>query len=425
DLSSPDFETSFAIFHQRFSTNTQPAWRLAQPFRLLAHNGEINTITGNRRWMRARQGEIRDRLNAGSWFSALEGNVSESASLDNALELLVQEGQGVEDAMFRLVPPVAAPAFNPDLDIAETLEPTACEYEPWDGPAALVFSDGRVLGAKLDRNGLRPMRHVRTCTGWLIAGSETGLADFHEEEIIERGRLGPGGALLVDLKSGSVFPAGAALWKPPISKQSQDRTRVFRLQPGTDPGCLPAAEPPRLAAASGWSGDQITFLLHPLAEGKEPLYSMGDDTPPAFLSKMRRTLWDYCKQRFAQVTNPPIDPLREAHVLSLDTRIGSAFIAASPVLDGHQIQVLKQRLAGFHCVDATFPSAQGVTGALQSLERIRNEVRWSRDAAPSMVIISDREVCDQRAALPILLAAAAAWKGMVLGGHFRIPLIIE
>src|SRR5262249_14680531 len=209
------------------------------------------------------------------------------------------------------------------------------------------------------------------------------------------------------------------------SKQSQDRTRVFRLQPGTDPGCLPAAEPRRLAAASGWSEDQITFLLHPLAEGKEPLYSMGDDTPPAFLSKMRRTLWDYCKQRFAQVTNPPIDPLREAHVLSLDTRIGSAFIAASPVLDGHQIQVLKQRLAGFHCVDATFPSAQGVTGALQSLERIRNEVRWSRDAAPSMVIISDREVCDQRAALPILLAAAAAWEGMVLGGHFRIPLIIE
>jgi glutamate synthase domain-containing protein 2/glutamate synthase domain-containing protein 1/glutamate synthase domain-containing protein 3 len=424
DLSRPDFETSFAIFHQRFSTNTQPAWRLAQPFRLLGHNGEINTITGNRRWMRARQDEIRDHLNAGNWFSVLENNVSDSASLDNALEVLMREGQGMDEAVFNLVPPVALPASRPDMSSTEVPEAAACEYEPWDGPAALVFSDGRLLGAKLDRNGLRPMRYIQTCTGWLIAGSETGLADFHEKEIIERGRLGPGAALLVDLESGSVFPPGTVPPTASASKQSRKLERLFRSQPAPNLKCAIVAEPRRLAAASGWSEDQIGFLLHPLAEGKEPLYSMGDDTPPAFLSKMRRTLWDYCKQRFAQVTNPPIDPLREAHVMSLETRIGS-FVAESPVIDGYQMEMLKQRLPGFHCVDATFHSALGVAGALQSIELIRRQARWSPGAAPSMVVITDREVSDQRAPLPILLATAAIWKEMVLGGHFRIPFIVE
>jgi glutamate synthase (ferredoxin) len=309
------------------------------------------------------------------------------------------------------------------LSSTEVPEPAACEYEPWDGPAALVFSDGRLLGAKLDRNGLRPMRYVRTCTGWLIAGSETGLADFHEQEIIERGRLGPGAALLVILESGSVFPPGTV--PPAASKQSRKLARLVRSQPAADLERQIVAEPRRLAAASGWSEDQIGFLLHPLAEGKEPLYSMGDDTPPAFLSRMRRTLWDYCKQRFAQVTNPPIDPLREAHVMSLDTRIGSSFVAESPVMDEYQVRMLKQRLPGFHCVDATFHSALGVAGAFESIELIRRQVRWSPGAAPSMVVITDREVSDQRAPLPILLAAAAVWKEMVLGGHFRIPLIVE
>jgi glutamate synthase (ferredoxin) len=317
------------------------------------------------------------------------------------------------------------PASRPDVSSTEVPQAAACEYEPWDGPAALVFSDGRLLGAKLDRNGLRPMRYVRTCTGWLIAGSETGLADFHEKEIIERGRLGPGAALLVDLESSSVFPPSAVPPTASTSKQSRKLARLVRSQPAADLERQIVAEPRRLAAASGWSEDQIGFLLHPLAEGKEPLYSMGDDTPPAFLSKMRRTLWDYCKQRFAQVTNPPIDPLREAHVMSLDTRIGSSFVAESPVIDQCQMEMLKQRLPGFHCVDATFHSALGVAGALESIELIRRQVRWSPGAAPSMVVITDREVSDQRAPLPILLAAAAVWKETVLGGHFRIPLIVE
>jgi glutamate synthase (ferredoxin) len=425
DLTDPDFETSFAIFHQRFSTNTQPAWRLAQPFRLLAHNGEINTITGNRRWMNARELEIRALMKAGEWFNALEDNVSDSANLDNAIELLVQQGRTIDHAMLSLVPPVADKA-RLGQRIAGLVESAAREYEPWDGPAALVFSDGRTLGAKLDRNGLRPMRYTQTSTGWLVAGSETGLADFDEREIIERQRLGPGEALLIDIASGRVYPR-TTFAKETTSKQVAIPKQTTRLTASADgANAAPTiAEPKKIAAALGWSDDQIKFLLQPLAQGKEPVYSMGDDTPPAFLSKMRRTLWDYCKQRFAQVTNPPIDPIREFHVMSLNTRIGPDFIADSPVLDEHQVRTLEQACADSQHIDITFSSALGVTGALAAIERVRNEVRWAVGAAPSLVVMSDHGANEKRAAVPVLLAAAAAWKEIVRGGHFRIPLIVE
>ena len=425
DLRDPDFETSFAIFHQRFSTNTQPSWRLAQPFRLLAHNGEINTITGNRRWMVAREPEIRAQLKAGQSFAALENDVSDSASLDNAIELLVQQGYSVDQAMLSLVPPVCAANSGLGPLAMEMIESAAREYEPWDGPAALMFSDGKILGARLDRNGLRPMRYTRTSTGWLVAGSETGLADFDEKNIIERQRLGPGEALLVDIASGRVFPRGTCLTGAANSKWSVRSKPVSRLLPGTEPEISTVGQPRRLAAAMGWTEDQIRFLLHPLADGKEPIYSMGDDTPPAFLSKMRRTLWDYCKQRFAQVTNPPIDPLREAHVMSLDTRIGTDFVADSPILDAQQMCALLQAAAKSQRIDVTFDPAEGTNGAIEALERIRRQSRFSPGAAPSLLIVSDCDVTEQRAALPMLFAVAAVWKEMVRGGHFRVPLVVE
>jgi glutamate synthase domain-containing protein 2/glutamate synthase domain-containing protein 1/glutamate synthase domain-containing protein 3 len=424
DLRDPGFETPFAIFHQRFSTNTQPAWRLAQPFRLLAHNGEINTITGNRRWMKAREAEVREQLSAGSQFTVLEEGVSDSASLDNAVELLMQQGHSLDRAMLSLVPPVVAANSGLDPEMAEMVESASHDYEPWDGPAALVFSDGRLLGAKLDRNGLRPMRYTRTSTGWLVAGSETGLADFDEKHIVDRQRLGPGEFLLVDIASGRVFPRGSLASQPHSSKTGA-RSKPMRLLPSTGGEAFAVAEPRRMAAAMGWSQDQISFLLHPLAQGKEPVFSMGDDTPPAFLSKMRRTLWDYCKQRFAQVTNPPIDPIREAHVMSLETRIGADFLVDSPVLDQQQIEELKSAFPDFQTVDATFDFAQGIPGALEALERIRQQMRWSSGSAPQLVVVRDRNACEQRAVLPILLVVAAVWKEMVRGGHFRVPLIVE
>jgi glutamate synthase domain-containing protein 2/glutamate synthase domain-containing protein 1/glutamate synthase domain-containing protein 3 len=425
DLRDRDFETSFAIFHQRFSTNTQPAWRLAQPFRLLAHNGEINTITGNRRWMNAREAEVRAQLNAGPQFATLEKNVSDSASLDNAVELLVQQGRALDDAMLTLVPPAVSCHSRLQPEIVELVQSAALDYEPWDGPAALVFSDGQILGAKLDRNGLRPLRYTRTSTGWLVAGSETGLADFDEKHIIDRQRLGPGEALLVDLVSGRVLPQRTVARELPATKANARTKEVIRLLPAAVSEVFSLAEPRKMAAALGWTDDQISFLLKPLAQGKEPVFSMGDDTPPAFLSKMRRTLWDYCKQRFAQVTNPPIDPLREAHVMSLDTRIGPDFIADSPVLDRQQTLALERAFPDAQLVEVTFDSANGVAAAVEALERIRQEVHWEHDSAPALVVISDHGTCRQRAALPVLLATAAVWKEMVRGGHFRVPLVVE
>ena len=423
DLWEKDFESAFAIFHQRFSTNTQPAWPLAQPFRLLAHNGEINTIVGNRRWMRARESEIRRRFQAGTWFRALEENVSDSATLDNALEVLVQQGRGAAASLTSLVPPVVqGKQFTPEVE--NYLEAAAWEHEPWDGPAALVFSDGRVVGAKLDRNGLRPLRYTRTSDGWLIAGSESGLMEIDPDKVVERQRLGPGEMLVLEIATGRVLRNGALL-----EHISGQRTNAVggrgRLPAAFTPETPMAAEPAKMASALGWSEDQLRFLLQPLAGGKEAVFSMGDDTPPAFMSKMRRTIWDYCKQRFAQVTNPPIDPLREAHVMSLETRIAPGFAADSPVLGEQQLAFLEQNLGRCQKIDVTFPAEQGVSGALQALSEIRNLARWKPGAAPAMVLLSDRNVSQDCAALPMLLVTAAVWQEMARSGNFHVPLVVE
>src|SRR5262249_17985991 len=262
--------------------------------------------------------------------------------------------------------------------------------------------DGRVVGAKLDRNGLRPLRYTRTSNGWMVAGSEAGIVDFENEEIVERQRLGPGEMLMVDISSGAVI-RNHELLRHISSKAALPPRRVETVAAlwGTD---APVAEPDRMAAAAGWSEDQVRFLLHPLAEGKEAVWSMGDDTPPAFLSKMRlrRTLWDYCKQRFAQVTNPPIDPLREAHVMSVKTCVGHQFALASPLVSERQLQFLRNRLEPCLEIDATIEAARGISGALQALDGIRSKARRSGEG-PRMVLLSDRVLNAERVALPILL----------------------
>ena len=425
DLQAADFESEFAIFHQRFSTNTQPAWRLAQPFRFLAHNGEINTIVGNRRWMFAREAELRRRLQVGEWFHGLEENVSDSASLDNALELLVRQGQSPDAGLLTLVPP----AFESDsagaLQVREYLEAAAAGHEPWDGPAALVFSDGRMIGAKLDRNGLRPLRYTRTADGWLLAGSEAGLGNFDNQTIVERQRLGPGEMLVVDLRTGKTVHGGEALRQIASRNGQKNSKRPSRLPSAIHGKAAAIGEPERVAAALGWSEDQFRLLLQPLAGGKEGIWSMGDDAPPAFMSTMRRTVWDYCKQRFAQVTNPAIDPLREAHVMSLETRIGREFITESPVLGSPQLLFLQECFTPCPKIDVTFPATAGVAGALEALKRIRNEVQTQGKAGRRLVVLSDRRVNEERAALPMLLATAAAWRAMVEAGNCHIPLVVE
>src|SRR3989475_483163 len=337
DMRDPLFATTFAVFHQRYSTNTQPSWDLAQPFRYVAHNGEINTIVSNRRWLRTKEPEIRSRLTVGPWFPLLEENVSDSASFDNGLELRLLEGLSSEEAMLAMVPP----AFEKDpllsRDVRGALSTLSQQSEPWDGPAALVFSDRDFVGAKLDRNGLQPMR---------------------------------------------------------------------------------------VAGAAGWTEDQFKTLFSALVRGKEADWSMGDDAPPAFLSSLPRSLWDYCKQRFAQVTNPPIDPLRETHVMSLDVPLKEGVTLPGPVITEAQLTQLGAILGPVEKIDFTFSSVTGVPGARCSFAQL-STTPLSGSGRPGLLLLSDRGIDEGRAPLPALLATAAVWKAMVNEGLWDVPLIVE
>jgi glutamate synthase (ferredoxin) len=424
DLRSSEFAARFAVFHQRYSTNTEPSWQLAQPFRYVAHNGEINTVISNRRWLRAREPEIRKRIGVGKWFRLLEENVSDSASFDNALELKLLEGKSVESAMLALVPPAFSqdPFLSPDVRAA--LEALSREGEPWDGPAALVFSDGLSVGVKLDRNGLRPMRYTVTHDGLVIAGSETGLLDLEESRIAERHRLGPGEILLATPHMGTLLR-----WRELLKSVTADlpqkaltRSSVLRLEDSAPRAAI--SHPKRVAAAAGWSDDQYKILFRPLLSGKEADWSMGDDAPPAFLSAIHRPIWDYCKQRFAQVTNPPIDPLRESHVMSLEVPLGGGNFLAGPILAASELVSLMAELAPVRTIDFTFSSTLGVPGARRCLTQCKT-TPLSDGERPGLLLLSDRGIGPERAALPALLAAASAWKSLVGGGLADVPMVVE
>src|ERR1700720_3288132 len=424
DLRDQSFATTFAIFHQRYSTNTQPSWDLAQPFRHVAHNGEINTIVSNRRWMRAKQREQRTALKVGAWFQALEPNVSDSASFDNAFEVKLLEGLSAEEAMLGMVPP----AFEKDpalsRDVRAALTAVSQQGEPWDGPAALVFSDGQLVGAKLHRHGLRPLRYTLTHDGLLIAGSETGLIDLEESRIAERQRLGPGEMILANPTTGLFLR-----WREILKLLAMHQVRNAMPPPrhlafSVATPSAATSEPKRIAAAAGWTEDQFKTLFSALVHGKEADWSMGDDAPPAFLSTLPRTLWDYCKQRFAQVTNPPIDPLRETHVMSLEVHLKGGFTLPTPLIDAAQFAELTETFGEPRRIDFTFPAAMGVPGARRAIAQL-SSTPLSSDGRPGFLLLSDREIGAERACLPALLATAAVWKTMVREGLWDVPLVVE
>jgi len=424
DLCRPEFTAKFAVFHQRYSTNTEPSWQLAQPFRYVAHNGEINTVVGNRRWLRAREREIRKRIGVGKWFHLLEENVSDSASFDNALEIKLLEGRSVEAAMLALVPPAFLHDPFLSADMRAALEGLSREAEPWDGPAALVFSDGVLVGAKLDRNGLRPMRYTVTHDGLVIAGSETGLVDLEESRIAERHRLGPGEMILAKPGEGVLLRWREVLKSVARQYPRQAVAQRRRVQLET-PACrIRVAEPKRLAGAAGWSDDQYKILFRPLLSGTEANWSMGDDAPPAFLSSLPRPLWDYCKQRFAQVTNPPIDPLRESHVMSLEVPLGLGHFLGGPILSVVELGVLSASLGSMQILDFSFPASQGAPGARRCLTQCTT-TPLSDGVRPGLLLLSDRAAGRHRAAVPALLAAAGVWKNMVGQGLADVPLVVE
>src|SRR6266699_3555084 len=423
DLRDPSFATTFAVFHQRYSTNTQPSWHLAQPFRYVAHNGEINTIVSNRRWLRAKEREIKERLKVGPWFSILEDNVSDSASFDNGIELRLLAGLSSEEAMLAMVPPAYEKDPLLSRDVRNALKALSQQTEPWDGPAALVFSDGQWVGAKLDRNGLRPMRYTLTHDGLLIAGSETGLVDLEESRIAERQRLGPGEMILANPATGLFLR-----WRDILKRLAIHQARnAIPQRMLTAPAAAPLVsvnDPKRVAGAAGWTDDQFKILFSALTHGKEADWSMGDDAPPAFLSALPRTLWDYCKQRFAQVTNPPIDPLRETHVMSLDVHLKDGITLPSPVISTGQLSQLAAIFGPERHLDITFPAATGVSGARCCFAQL-STTPLSGSGRLGLLLLSDRAIGSERAPLPALLATAALWKAMVREGLWDVPLIVE
>jgi glutamate synthase domain-containing protein 2/glutamate synthase domain-containing protein 1/glutamate synthase domain-containing protein 3 len=424
DLADPAFETSFAVFHQRYSTNTQPSWAMAQPFRFVAHNGEINTISANRRWLQARERRLKEDLQLPGDVRVLEERVSDSASFDNGIELLLRRDYTLAAGMLAMVPPAweTNPQITPDL--RRFLEAHAPLEEPWDGPAAMVFTDGRMVGAKLDRNGLRPLRYTLTASGLLVVGSEVGIADLHGEQVSERQRLGPGEMLICDPASG-VLTGPAEIGHLQEFREAPAAAPVLHVVPTEKLPPAPTPDAQRVMAALGWTEDQYKLLFQPLVlEGQEAVWSMGDDAPPAFLSRLPRPLWDYCKQRFAQVTNPPIDPLRETHVMSLRIFLGETGVLNSPLLDAGQMKLLESEYS-VRQVSLSFPVAEGIAGAKAVLDGLRGELLPRDHEQPSLILLTDRGVDAQHAAIPALLALAVAHKSLVEAGAWDVPLIVE
>ena len=439
DLRDESCESRLAVFHQRYSTNTMPDWRLAQPFRMLAHNGEINTITGNRAWMRAREAELEPDLRGAVWP---EG--SDSASLDNALELLVQRGWEVSEALMSLVPDAWEGRGDLAAAVRDFYRYQSIRFEPWDGPAALAFSDGLVVGAALDRNGLRPLRWQRTRDGLVVAASEAGVVTLSPGTVVERGRLGPGQMLLVDTRDGSVLQDSEA--KERAAARHDYGLLADRMLVPVERHHLDIEAPEDIAAQQrihGWGSEDVKIVVATMAEtSAEPVFSMGDDIPIAALGRTPRRVYGYLRQRFAQVTNPAIDPLREKAVMSLRVLLGPRrgtlepeggadrelrrshhpaipgstrlLELESPVLGAAE---LARVLEDATVVDATYALGESLRDALRRLCREASETN-------GVIALSDRRAGPERIAIPMALAVGAVHESLLkTGGRMARDLV--
>lgn len=438
DLADLRMQSAICLFHQRFSTNTQPRWRLAQPFRYLAHNGEINTISGNRAWARARAYKYRTPLIPDLQAAApfVDETGSDSASLDNMLELFVCGGMDLFRAMRLLVPP--AWQHNPDMsdDLRAFYDFNSMHMEPWDGPAGIVLSDGRYAACNLDRNGLRPARYVITQDRLITIASEVGIWDYAPDEVVEKGRVGPGQLLVIDTQKGQLLHSDqidneVRARHPYRSWLDKNVKRLipFEQIPENEIGeaTLGAALLKTYQKQFLYDAEELESIIRVLGEnGQEAVGSMGDDTPFAVLSERPRLVFDYFRQYFAQVTNPPIDPLREAHVMSLNTSIGremSVFFEAegmshrvnfkSPILlysDLQQILRLPQEHYQHARLDATYPIDIDLKTAVEQLcEQAESAVK----NGAVLLIISDRNISKDRQPIPSALFVGAIQQRLV------------
>ncbi len=486
DLRDPLYETAIAVFHQRYSTNTFPAWEIAQPFHMLSHNGEINTVRGNLTWMQAREAEwrrgdvhwqngerrpttedLRSAALAGgaplASFAArlgpvVHGGGSDSAMVDNTLELLVMGGRDIRHAITMLAPEAWERVHDMNPAWRAFYQYHAGLMEPWDGPAALAFCDGEVVGLTLDRNGLRPARYLLTDDGLVVVGSEVGAVHVDEARIIKKGKVGPGQMIAADLRTGR-FEENEAIksrlaQRQPYSKWLEQHVQVLSPAGGAyysegyepESSASQASKSPLLGElqhAFGYTAEELAVVIRPmLRDGQEPVGSMGDDTAPAIFSDKTRPLYNYFKQRFAEVTNPPIDPLREELVMSLSCSLGQRgnLLEETPE-HAHLLQLVSPILSDEHvklirrCSDPAFASAtlkaifkaeEGPGGLEKALDRLCRDAEDAVAANKIILIISDRGVNDEYAPVPALLALGVVHQHLIkLGLRTSVSLVVE
>ena len=457
DLKQPEYKSTFAVYHRRFSTNTLPRWPLAQPMRLLGHNGEINTLLGNVNWMMAREADLEhscwgDRLIALKPAVNLEN--SDSANLDNVFELLVRSGRSPQEALMIMVP--EAYLNQPDLadypEITDFYEYYSGIQEPWDGPALLVFSDGKVVGATLDRNGLRPARYSITRDGYIVVASEAGVVDLPEADIIEKGRLGPGQMIAVDLETHEIqknweIKQRVASAKPYGEWLKQNRYDLKHEPFAENIPYIPSGNLLRYQTAFGYTAEDVEMIIQEMgAQGKEPTFCMGDDVPLAVLSTKPRLLYDYFKQRFAQVTNPPIDPLREKLVMSLAIQLGERgnlleagakyahlLKLESPILSDPELDQIRK--SGFETADLStlFELSQGPDGLQRAVTALCQKAAEAVRAGKKILILSDRSnktdsptLSEDYTYIPPLLAIGAVHHHLIRQGlRMKASLIAD
>ncbi|MEL6439615.1 MAG: glutamate synthase large subunit [Cyanobacteria bacterium J06621_8] len=460
DLANSDYESNFAVYHRRFSTNTMPKWPFAQPMRILGHNGEINTLLGNINWMSNREKELISDDNPvlpGWKASELKGltpivnnDNSDSYNLDSAMELLVRTGHSITEAAMILVPEAYQnqPSLGAYPEIVDFYEYHSGQQEPWDGPALLVFSDGKTVGAALDRNGLRPARYSITKDGYIVLGSETGVVDLPDEEVVEKGRLGPGQTIVVDFQTKEILrnwevKQRVAQAKPYGKWIEQYRQTIKSQKFGTE-NQLSAQDLLRRQTAFGYTAEDFELVIQSMAiNGKEPTFCMGDDVPLAVLSDKPRLLYDYFKQRFAQVTNPAIDPLRESLVMSLAMQLGAKgnllnleakdarmLKLESPFLNDQELEQVKSTQFKTQTLSTLYQIATGPDGLRDAVMQLCAAATAAVQDGVEIIILSDRSqeqtISGEYSYIPPLLAVGAVHHHLIGQGlRLRTSIIID
>ena len=450
DLRDERTKSALALVHSRFSTNTFPSWELADPYRVICHNGEINTVMGNVNWMRARESELQSELfgeDLPKILPVVTAGNSDSATFDNVLELLMLAGRSLPHAAMMMIPE----AYRGREDLPDHLKGFyafhSCLMEPWDGPAAVAFTDGRVVGATLDRNGLRPGRWVETTDGYVVLGSESGLLDIPPENVRRLGRLQPGKLFLVDLERGRIVEdeevkREVATRRPYGEWYARNAVHFAELPPSEQ--VTLSNQPLHLRQrAFGYTQEDLRVLLAPMAiDGAEPVGSMGNDLSLAVLSDQAPPLFSYFKQLFAQVTNPPIDPIREEIVMSLATSLGNErnlfdetpehahkLLLDQPILLNRELETLRNvehDVYKARTLDITWPVAEGPAGMQTAIDRLCRQAREAIAEGVNIIILNDRRLGPERVPMPSLLAVAAVHHHLVLEGtRLRAGIIVE